>query len=88
MADNWRNFSAQRGWSDVLRGILLMCAGTSLFPFMNAAVKLLAANYPVSQIVWARFTGHLIIMLVIFCRITAGHCCGRAVLPSSSVAQP
>jgi drug/metabolite transporter (DMT)-like permease len=66
MADNWRNFSAQRGWSDVLRGILLMCAGTSLFPFMNAAVKLLAANYPVSQIVWARFTGHLIIMLVIF----------------------
>src|SRR6201992_3035787 len=43
-----------------------MCAGTSLFPFMNAAVKLLAANYPVSQIVWARFTGHLIIMLVIF----------------------
>jgi drug/metabolite transporter (DMT)-like permease len=66
MAGNWRIFSVPRGWSDVLRGILLMCAGTSLFPFMNAAVKLLAANYPVAQIVWARFTGHLLIMLVIF----------------------
>jgi drug/metabolite transporter (DMT)-like permease len=52
--------------SDALRGILLMCAGVSLFPFMNAAVKLLAQNYPVAEIVWARFTGHLIIMLIVF----------------------
>jgi drug/metabolite transporter (DMT)-like permease len=51
---------------EVLRGILLMCAGVSLFPFMNAGVKLLDANYPVAQIVWARFTGHLIFMLAIF----------------------
>ncbi len=43
-----------------------MCAGVSAFPFMNAAVKLLAQNYPVTEIVWARFTGHLIIMLLIF----------------------
>ena len=57
---------ALRGWSDVLRGILLMCAGVSLFPFMNTAVKLLAVHYPVAQIVWARFTGHLIIMLIVF----------------------
>ena len=52
--------------SDVLRGILLMCAGTCVFPFMNTAVKLLTAHYPVSQIVWARFTGHLVIMLIVF----------------------
>ena len=52
--------------TDVLRGILLMCAGVSTFPFMNAAVKLLAANYPAMQITWARFTGHLIVMLLIF----------------------
>ena len=51
---------------DVLRGILLMCAGVSIFPFMNAAVKLLGAHYPVPQIVWARFTGHLLVMLLIF----------------------
>jgi drug/metabolite transporter (DMT)-like permease len=50
----------------VLRGILLMCAGVSLFPFMNAAVKLLGAHYPANEIVWARFTGHLIVMLLIF----------------------
>jgi drug/metabolite transporter (DMT)-like permease len=50
----------------VLRGILLMCLGVSMFPFMNAAVKLLTAHYPVMQIVWARFTGHLIVMLVVF----------------------
>src|SRR5215475_2881933 len=49
-----------------LRGILLMCAGVSMFPFMNVAVKLLAPHYPASQITWARFTGHLLVMLVVF----------------------
>ena len=44
-----------RGPSDALRGILLMCAGVSSFPFMNAGVKLLADSYPASQITWARF---------------------------------
>ena len=43
-----------------------MCAGSSVFPFMNAAVKLLGARYPVAEIVWARFTGHLIVMLLLF----------------------
>ncbi len=43
-----------------------MCLGVSMFPFMNAAVKLLAADYPVMQIVWARFTGHLAVMLIVF----------------------
>ncbi len=51
---------------DVLRGILLMCAGVALFPLMNAEVKLLTARYPVIEITWARFTGHLIVMLIIF----------------------
>jgi drug/metabolite transporter (DMT)-like permease len=57
---------AGRRQGDVLRGILLMCAGVSMFPFMNAAVKLLGAHYPVAEIVWARFTGHLVIMLLVF----------------------
>ncbi len=43
-----------------------MCLGVSVFPFMNAAVKLLTADYPVMQIVWARFTGHLIVTLIVF----------------------
>jgi drug/metabolite transporter (DMT)-like permease len=50
----------------VLRGILLMCAGVALFPMMNAEVKLLAARYPVIEITWARFTGHLVVMLIVF----------------------
>src|SRR5581483_9164416 len=52
--------------SDIVRAILLMCAGVSAFPFMNAAVKLLAPHYPALQITWARFTGHLIVMLAVF----------------------
>src|SRR5205085_1778754 len=58
--------SAARSQHDALRGILLMCGGVSMFPFMNAAVKLLGADYPVAQIVWARFTGHLLVMLLVF----------------------
>lgn len=52
--------------TDVLRAIAFMCLGVSTFPFMNAAVKLLAPHYPSLQITWARFTGHLIVMLLIF----------------------
>jgi drug/metabolite transporter (DMT)-like permease len=58
--------TAGRAAPDVLRGILLMCAGVALFPLMNAEVKLLTARYPVIEITWARFTGHLIVMLIIF----------------------
>jgi drug/metabolite transporter (DMT)-like permease len=51
---------------DALRAIGFMCAGVSTFPFLNAAVKLLSPNYPALQITWARFTGHLIVMLLVF----------------------
>lgn len=57
---------AFRRMPDVLNGILLMCAGVSTFPFMNAGVKLLSPHYPAAQITWARFTGHLVFMLVVF----------------------
>ena len=43
-----------------------MCAGVSLFPLMNAMMKLLSVRYPVFEIVWARFTGHLVVMLIVF----------------------
>ncbi len=52
--------------ADGLRAIAFMCAGVCTFPFMNTAVKLLSPNYPAMQITWARFTGHLIVMLLIF----------------------
>jgi drug/metabolite transporter (DMT)-like permease len=50
----------------ILTGILFMCAGVSMFPFMDAGIKWLSPNYPVMEIVWARFTGHLLFMLLIF----------------------
>jgi len=58
--------STAAGAGTALRAIGFMCAGVSTFPFMNAAVKLLSTNYPAAQITWARFTGHLIVMLLVF----------------------
>jgi drug/metabolite transporter (DMT)-like permease len=52
--------------SAIVRGILLMCLGVAMFPFLNASVKLLTRDYPVTEIVWARFTGHLIWVVILF----------------------
>jgi drug/metabolite transporter (DMT)-like permease len=62
----WRRSGLLSSTPDTLRGIFLMCAGVSLFPLMNAMMKLLTARYPVFEIVWARFTGHLVVMLIVF----------------------
>jgi drug/metabolite transporter (DMT)-like permease len=58
--------AAQAARSHALRGILLMCLGVCMFPFLNTAAKLLTADYPITEIVWARFTGHLICVLLVF----------------------
>src|SRR5262249_17016924 len=52
--------------SDALRAILLMCIGVSMFPFLNTGIKLLTPDYSVIEIVWARFTGHLLTMIAVF----------------------
>src|SRR5258708_3502417 len=52
--------------NDILRGILFMGLAVSMFPFINASAKYLSAFYPVTEIVWARFTGHLIMMVIAF----------------------
>jgi len=52
--------------SDALRAVLLMCLGVSMFPFLNTCLKLLTPHYSLIEIVWARFTGHLLTMLVVF----------------------
>src|SRR5260370_16810843 len=57
---------AQTARSHALRGILLMCLGVCMFPFLNTAAKLLTADYPITEIVWARFTGHLVCVLLVF----------------------
>jgi drug/metabolite transporter (DMT)-like permease len=66
LAEDVEPIAVIRAAPDTLRGILLMCAGVSLFPLMNAMMKLLTQRYPVFEIVWARFTGHLIVMLAVF----------------------
>ena len=48
------------------RGIAFMCLAVSLFPFLNATVKMLGADYAVQQILWVRYLGHFVLMLLIF----------------------
>ena len=43
-----------------------MCLAVGLFPFLNAAVKVLGAEYPMPQVIWLRYMGHFALMLVIF----------------------
>lgn len=49
----------------VLLGILLMCVAGTLFPVMNGLVQVLSRTYPSEQIIWARNTGHLLIVLAV-----------------------
>jgi drug/metabolite transporter (DMT)-like permease len=41
-----------------------MCLAALLFPFLNAGVKHLGTRYPMPEIFWARYAGHLLICLV------------------------
>ena len=52
--------------NNVARGIAFMCLAILLMPVMNACAKTLAAEYPLMQVVWARFTGHFICMTLVF----------------------
>jgi drug/metabolite transporter (DMT)-like permease len=47
------------------RGILFMLAAVVLFTLMDAGVKGLVARYPVPQLVWVRFVGQLVIVLIL-----------------------
>ena len=51
------------------RGILLMVAGLAMFSIGEGAVKYLTAEYEIIQIVWARYTFHALLFLIIFSRI-------------------
>ncbi len=50
----------------VLLGILFMMLATSLLPVMNGLVKILSADYPTEQIIWARTASHLVFVLLLF----------------------
>ena len=51
---------------NIALGIAFMCLAILLMPVMNAMAKSLTADYPLAQVVWARFTGHFIGMTLLF----------------------
>lgn len=61
-------FSRRSVIESPLLGIgFMLLAVTFMFPTMNASVKYLAAEgYPYGQLVWARYFGHLVFMVIAF----------------------
>ena len=52
--------------TNTVRGIGFMCLAVMLFPFLNAIVKYLGADYAMTQVIWLRYLGHFALMLIIF----------------------
>lgn len=56
----------RHGGNSVARGVLFMLLGVACFPFLNASVKYLGRHYPMPEIFWARFCGHVVYCLLAF----------------------
>ncbi|MFI4987814.1 MAG: DMT family transporter, partial [Alphaproteobacteria bacterium] len=54
------------GGESVLRAVLYMTLAVVVFPFLNAAVKYLGRHYPMPEIFWARYVGHVVFCLIAF----------------------
>ena len=54
------------GGDSVLRAVLYMALAVALFPFLNASVKYLGRRYPMPEIFWVRYAGHLVYCLFLF----------------------
>jgi drug/metabolite transporter (DMT)-like permease len=50
---------------NVTPGVVLMILAVLLFTTMDAAAKGLIARYPAPQVIWARFAGQLVIVLIL-----------------------
>jgi drug/metabolite transporter (DMT)-like permease len=55
------------GGESVLRTVLYMAVAVTFFPFLNASVKYLGRHYPMPEIFWARYAGHVFYCLLAFC---------------------
>lgn len=60
------------------RAVLFMLFAAVLLPLLNASIQYLVATYPVAELLWARYAGHLAFMLAVF---APRH--GRALLASA-----
>tara|TARA_Y100001934_G_scaffold282958_1_gene399529 strand:- start:2114 stop:3037 length:924 start_codon:yes stop_codon:yes gene_type:complete len=49
----------------VLRGILYMLLAVTLFSGLNASVKFLTTDYSTVQVLWLRYTGHIVYVFVL-----------------------
>lgn len=58
--------AANAGESDVRRGILWVLAAMMLFVSLDTTAKYLSQTLPVPQVVWARYTVHALILVVLF----------------------
>src|SRR3954447_13010411 len=61
-----RPITPQGRSDDYPRAVLFMILAALFLPLLNAAVKYLLGRYPVLELLWARYAGHLAFMLVVF----------------------
>jgi drug/metabolite transporter (DMT)-like permease len=50
----------------VLRAVFYMAVAAALFPFLNSSVKYLGQRYPMPEIFWVRYAGHVVYSLIVF----------------------
>ena len=59
--------SGQNGGQNTGRGILMVLAAIATFTSMDALAKyLITSGYPAMQVIWARYTGQTVIVLLVF----------------------
>ena len=58
--------AAGRPPDDPGRAVLYMVFAAVLIPLLNASAKYLTQDYPVLEIVWARYAGHFLYMVIFF----------------------
>lgn len=56
-----RSFTVEPIVHEPLRGILLMVCAVSTFSLLDTTAKYLVQTYPVGQVVWARYLGHVVL---------------------------
>ena len=54
------------GGESVLRAVFYMMLAVTAFPFLSASVKYLGRIYPMPEIFWARYAGHVLFCLIVF----------------------
>lgn len=52
--------------NDYKRAVLFMALAAVFLPLLNAGIQYLAPSYPVGQLLWVRYAGHLAFMVVVF----------------------